>query len=260
MTRITWNQDVNKKFEFGIDHAVFYPENGTPVPWNGLTNVKESQDGGEIEPYYFDGVKYVDLCSGTNSRFIITSYSEPLGFDSCLGHQPVIPGFLLSNQPQSRFGLSYRTKIGNDLGFKIHLVYNALAKESNRDHKSLKNLVNVETRTWTLDTIPLYYSGLSPSAHFIFDTTKVTDSLLDYLYSILYGSEGQTPRLPTMLELATTFESWNQIRIVFDDNGFSTLVFGVGDLTQTKIDGIVSLTNSTRLVATSSPGIYRLDT
>lgn len=259
MARITWHQEVNPKFEFGVDHGVFYPENGTPVPWNGLVNVTETESGSNVTSYYFDGLKFVDSKSPGNRQFTITSFSEPLGFETSLGNTPVVPGFILTKQPRSTFGLSYRTKIGNDLGYKIHLIYNAVAKSSNITYSTIENSSSIKTRSWTLDTIPLEYPGLKPSAHIVFDSTKVTDSLLDYLYSILYGTEGQPPRLPTVFELVNTFESWNQIQIVYSDAGISTLIPGIGDLTQTKVDGIIALTNTTRLGLTSDPGIYRLE-
>lgn len=261
MTRLSWNQDLYPKFEFGVDHGVLYPESGIAVPWNGLINVTESPINDGTSSYYFDGVKYLSTRVFSGYQMTLTTVSAPQGFDSALGNVAVSPGFSLTKQQKSKFGMSYRTKIGDNLGFKIHLVYNAVVKSSNIVYLTIDNTGNIKTRSWTIDTTPLDYDRLRPSSHIIFDSTKMLSGTLKYLDTLLYGDETRMPRLPTMFELTNIFESWKPCSIDYEDDGFSPLIQKIedGDLTALKIDGLLAPIHTTRLGLTSNPGFYRLE-
>lgn len=261
MARLSWNQDLNRKFEFGIDRGVLYQENGLGVPWNGIVSINEKKIGADVSSYYFDGVKYLDTKTTSFDQMTLTALSYPQEFDEALGNIAISPGFTLTKQKRSNFGLSYRTKIGNDLGYKLHLVYNAIVKSSNIVYETLNDSSNVKTRSWTIDTAPLDYPGLNPSAHIIFDSTKMLSETLDYLESILYGRDDKSPRLPTMFELASIFKSWKPFTIDYVDSGISSLIESSdnSDLAALTIDGLLVPINTTRLGLTSDPGIYRLE-
>ena len=261
MTRLSWHQEVNRKFEFGIDHGVLYPENDSAVPWNGLISVNKTPETDGASSYHFDGIKYLEMGSRSTYQGTITAVSHPPEFNDALGNTSVSPGFILTKQQRSKFGLSYRTKIGEDLGYKIHLVYNAVVKSSNIAYEKINATMDVKTLSWTIDTIPSEYSGLNPSSHFVFDSTNMLPGNLEYLETIIYGTEENIARLPTMFELTNIFENWKPYLIDFTDSGTSALIpqDEVGDLAALKIDGIFVPIHTTRLGSTSDPGIYRLE-
>lgn len=259
MTRLRWNQDSNTQFEFGVDRGVLYLESGLAVPWNGITKVNENQVVDDVSSYYFDGVKYLETATKSVYQMTLSAVSAPTEFSDVLGDVAVIPGFILTKQYRSKFGLSYRTKIGNDLGYKLHLVYNAVAKSSNIVHSTINSAADIPILSWTINTTPLSYPGLNPSAHIVFDSTKTKPEVLGFVETILYGDDANDGRLLTLFELSNIFENWNPLLIDYSDSGFSTFLSELGDLSTTKIDGIMVRIHTTRLGLTSDPGIYRLE-
>ena len=64
--KIVWDAEGERLFETGVDRGVLYPIDetgayGIGVPWNGLTSVSESPEGGEPNPIYADNQKYLNL-------------------------------------------------------------------------------------------------------------------------------------------------------------------------------------------------------
>ena len=203
MAKVIWAP--SNRFEYGIDQVVMYPQDKKAVAWNGVTKITETNVREEISPHYFDGLKYVDTVNKPTFQLTLTSLSEPLEFLEALGYQSVVPGFFLTKQQKKPFGLSYRTRIGTDLGHRIHLVYNVLAKIPSEKYNTLTNSVNASVHTWTLLPSVLEYPELAPSAHFVFDSTKMSHDSLTYLQNLIYGTTAQDPRLPTVNELVTSF-------------------------------------------------------
>src|SRR3954469_24639186 len=140
MAPLTWDQVGEKTYETGVDRGVLYTPDVTAVyteghAWNGLTTVTESPSGAESSPQYADNIKYLNLISAEEFGATIEALTYPDEFGVCDGTAEIAPGVLAGQQNRSTFGLSYRTKIGNDVlgqdaGFKLHLVYTALAAPS----------------------------------------------------------------------------------------------------------------------------------
>lgn len=258
MTRLSWNQDLNRKYEFGVDRGVIYLDDGVSAPWNGIVSVTESQSN-NITSYYFDGKKNLDVASTTDYKLSLNAFTTPWELNQALGMTSVVPGFVLTNQPKTKFDFSYRTQIGNDLGYKIHLVYNASITPSTLNRSTITDSATLESRSWDIRTAPLVYPNQSPSAHIVFDSTKMPPEVLSLLESIIYGTSTSDPRLPTLFELSNIFEVWNPFKIEYNSSGFSLLVSDLGDISATKIDGIFVILQDTRLNLTSNSGFYRLE-
>lgn len=258
MTRLSWNQDLNRKFEFGVDRGVIYLDDEVSAPWNGIVSVTESQSN-TITSYYFDGKKNLDVLATTDYKLSLNAFTTPWELNSALGLGSVIPGFILTNQPKTKFDFSYRTQIGNDLGYKIHLVYNATIAPSTLTRSTVTDSATLESRSWDISTSPLNYSNKNPSAHIIFDSTKMPPEILSLLESIIYGTSESKPRLPTLFELSNIFEIWNPLKIEYENSGLSLLVSDLGDISATKIDGVFVILQNTRLKSTSNSGFYRLE-
>lgn len=117
----------------------------------------------------------------------------------------------VGQQPRRTFGLSYRSRIGNDVdgtdhGYKLHLVYGALAAPSEKAYATINDSPEAITFSWEISTTPVEVPGLKPSATITVDSTKVDPDGLSALEAILYGSEETEARLPLPEEILDLFE------------------------------------------------------
>ena len=260
MTKLIWNGPTQRKYESGVDRGVFYPEVGNGLAWNGLLSVAESFDGGDIKSYYFDGVKTLDITSPKTFQATITALSAPREFSYALGDLPIAPGFILTRQRRSRFGFSYRTLIDGGEGYKLHLVYNALATPTSRSFGTLSVSPSPTNLSWKIDAVPPKSGAYRPSAHYVFDTTKTDPNTLEAIETILYGTSLTEPRQPSIEELVDLITLWEPYLIVPDSDGVMSLILGLGDLTPSKTEGIYRRIPSTsRLAETAVAGLSRLE-
>lgn len=209
MTKLNWDVVGERFYETGVDHVVLYVA-GIGVAWNGLTSVSESPNGGEPVPYYLDGFKYLNLSAAEEFNATIQAFSSPPEFSICDGTAPLGNGLFITEQPRKSFDLCYRTKIGNDVdgadhGYKLHLIYNALAAPSTRDNSTVSESIDPKTLSWAITTTPPLISLFKPSAHFVIDSTKTSALLMAEVEDILYGSVDTSPGFPTPDTLVNIF-------------------------------------------------------
>lgn len=208
--RLNWGTVNERYFEAGVDRGVLYLPNAAGVPWNGLTAVDESPSGGEPRPYYLDGIKYLNLASAEEFEATIEAISSPREFGVCDGTVSIQNGLMLTQQPRSQFGLSYRTLVGNDVdgtdhAYKIHVVYNALAAPGQRSHATLTDTPEPTALSWDISTTPPRVPGYRPTAHMVIDSRTTPEALLAEVEDILYGSDTSISSLPTAVELVALF-------------------------------------------------------
>lgn len=224
MAVLTWGDVGERYFETGVDRGVLFPKTGDGVAWNGLVSVDESPSGGEPRPYYLDGYKYLNLATAEEFAATINAYSAPPEFDKCDGTASIHHGLFVTQQPRESFGLSYRTRIGNDVdgvehGYKIHLVYNALAAPSSRTNGTLSDSTSPITFSWGITTAPPPIVGFKPSAHFVIDSRKTPRSVLSLIEGVIYGSAGTNSYLPSVEELMELFESFLMLKALLVETG-----------------------------------------
>jgi hypothetical protein len=198
----------------GVDQGVLYVGTAEGVPWNGLVSVSEAPTGGDATPYYVDGIKYLNRLAGEEFEATLEAYTYPNEFATCDGTSPYKNGLFVTQQKRKPFGLSYRTKIGNDVdgadhAYKIHLIYNALASPSPRSNDTITDSVDPFNFSWKLTTTPPAIAGRKPTSHFMIDTRETPFEVLTRIEEILYGSDDEASRLPTIPELVYIFESYN---------------------------------------------------
>lgn len=212
MARLSWDSVGKRFYEAGVDRGVLYVDTLPGVAWTGLISVSESPVGGEPKPYYIDGIKYLNISSVEEFAATISAFGSPPEFAQCDGIAAIQNGLFVTQQPRKQFGLSYRTKIGNDVdgpkyGYKIHLVYNALASPSSRDNRSIGQSAEASTFSWSITTLPPEITGYRPTAHLVIDSRYTSSVVLAFVEDILYGTEGVAPRLPDPDELITIFSA-----------------------------------------------------
>jgi len=206
MAELTWDAVGARTYETGVDHGVLYIPNSSGVyedgfAWNGLVSVTESPSGAEANPQYADNIKYLSLVSAEEFGATLEAFTYPDEFGQCDGTVSPEPGVSLGQQGRKTFGLSYRTKVGNDLdadaGYKLHLVYGALAAPSEKGYTTINDSPEAITFSWEITTTPVYASAsYKPSASITIDSTKVDPADLATLEDLLYGTVGTDAQLP----------------------------------------------------------------
>ena len=215
MTKVVWDQTGERVYETGVDHGVLFIPNGggvydTGFAWNGLTTVTESPSGAEASPQYADNIKYLNLVSAEEFGATIEAYTYPPEFAQCDGTAAPSVGVAIGQQARKSFGLAYRTKLGNDVagsdfGYKLHLIYGALAAPTERAYATVNDSPEAMAFSWEVTTTAVDVPGFKPTAIMTVDSTKVTSAGLLALENVLYGSAGVEPRLPTPEEVIAFF-------------------------------------------------------
>lgn len=213
--KIVWDEVTKRLYETGVDHGVLYPLDGAlgtyPIgyAWNGLTGITESPSGAEANPQYADNIKYLNLVSVEEFGATIEAFTYPDKFAECDGSAEGVVGVMLGQQARKPFGLCYRTILGNDSegeahGYKLHLVYNAMAAPSEKAYASVNDSPEAITFSWEVTTTPIPVTGHKPTASIVIDSTKVDAAKLAALEVILYGTTPATEgRLPLPDEVIT---------------------------------------------------------
>jgi len=273
MSKITWDGTGNREYETGVDHGVLYiPQGGTysnGVPWNGLSTVTETPSGAEANPVYADNIKYLNLLSVEEFGGTIEAYTYPDEFTQFDGGVVLSGGVRIGQQNRPPFGLSYRTRVGNDVegddfGYKLHLVYGAQASPSERAYASVNDSPEAIAFSWEFSTTPVPVSGRKPTSLVTIDSTKVDAADLAALEQILYGSAGVNPRLPLPDEVVALFAgtaqeasptaptfSGNTITIPADSD---SLYFIDGEPVSGSVN--VAAGDTVLVVAQPAPGFY----
>lgn len=215
--KIKWDEEGKRLYELGVDRGVLYPMDAagtytTGEAWNGLTGVDESPSGGEPTALYANNKKYVDFMSSEEFAATIKAYTYPDGFKACQGYKELAEGVLATQQTHQHFGFTYRTKIGNDTeginhGYRIHIVYNALAKPASRSNSTINASPEGTELSWEISTTPVEINkaGFGSTAHIMIESSLAADKLAK-IEDMLYGGEADA-KLPTIAELVSILEA-----------------------------------------------------
>lgn len=211
MSRLVWDKTGERFYETGVKQGVLYVQEAGAYPkgvaWNGLTAVTESPSGAEATALYADDIKYLNLMSAEEFGATIEAYTYPEEFEVCDGSASIATGVSIGQQKRCAFGLCYRTALGNDTdgsdyGYKLHLIYGAMAAPSEKAYATINDSPEAITFSWELTTTPVSVTGYKPTASITIDSTKADPTKLAELENILYGSESEEARLPLPDEIA----------------------------------------------------------
>jgi hypothetical protein len=241
MSALVWDQVGTHMFETGISKGVLYKDDSYGVPWNGLTAIEESTSN-EVDPVHFDGVKFNDIVTIGDFTAVLRAFTYPNDFLYYEGTIEDQTGFYILDQPQSKFGLSYQTKIGDDVhgiesGYKIHLLYNLTALPSQRLYQTLSMSTEPIEFEWTITSIPEEIENFRPTAHVVLNSLEMDSHLLADIEAILYGDEDNDPRLPPLKGFATFIRKWD--RLIITDNGDGTWT------ADSKEEGVITMIDDT---------------
>ncbi len=203
--RISWSK-IHPQYEAGLAYGVFYPAFGPAESWDGLVAVTENNEN-ESSVTYIDGQKVVNRTTAKNFSGSISAftYSDSFELEAFTARRP---------RP---FGLSYR--VYNDLAYKIHLVYNVLVAPS----PVTRALNEVNPFEWPFDTRPEPLPDGMVGAHLIIDPAVAYPWTLQALEDVLYGSDTDSGRLPSPMEVFDIFEVNSILRVVEYSDGTYTV-------------------------------------
>jgi len=210
--RIAWDEIGRHYYETGVKQGVLYRQvNGAyplGVPWNGLSAVTESPSGAEPNEVYADDSIWLNIPSAEKFAATIEAYTYPDEFAECDGSAVLATGVIITQQTRKPFGFSYRTALGNDsdgidYGYKIHVVYGGQAAPTEKANNTVNESPEAITMSWEISTTPVLVTGHKPTAHLIFDSTKVDSAKLAEIEDILYGTASTDARLPLPDEIAS---------------------------------------------------------
>lgn len=203
--KLEWDKVGERYYETGVKKGVLYPQvNGAypkGVAWNGLINFNLSPSGAEPSPMYADDIKYLNLMSAEEMGATVECYTYPEEFEACDGSAEIVPGVSIGQQTRQAFGMSVVTTVGNDTklndyGYKIHILYNALASPSEKGYNTINDSPEAITFSYELSTTPVAVEGFKPTASLTIDSTKVDADKLKALEDVLYGTDNAEARLP----------------------------------------------------------------
>jgi hypothetical protein len=215
MPALVWDMVGERFYETGVDHGVLYiPDStgvyATGVAWNGLTTVTETPSGAEPNAQYADNIKYLNLISVEQFGGTIDAFTYPDEFAAFDGLGVPEPGIFVGQQPRKTFGLSYRTKVGNDLegdayGYKLHLVYGCIATPSEKAYNTINDSPEAIAFSWTISTTPVLVTGYKPTSLMVIDSKTVDAAALIELEQELYGGDATEAKLPLPDEVIALF-------------------------------------------------------
>lgn len=221
MTKLSWDQAGERTFKTGVDRGVLYLPTKA-VAWNGLTSLEESSSM-TMNSYYQDGIKYLDYQVLGDFAATLKAFTYPDEFEECLGRHTKGSGLFFHDQPPISFGLSYRTRDGNDLegvdaGYTIHVVYNLRAVPDASSFESIGADVAPVEFSWALTGTPEFSVGHRPTAHVSFKSSDLGFGMLQQIEDMLYGTDIDVPYLPSLAELIDTIDN----PVAITDNGDGT--------------------------------------
>lgn len=215
MAKLEFDNVGERLFETGVKNGVLFVmndsgtyENG--VVWNGLTNVTEKPSGAEPTNLYADDIKYLVLYGAEEFEATIEAYTYPEEFEACDGSKSLSAGVTIGQQERKTFAFCYRTAVGNDIvgqdyGYKLHIIYGAKAKPSEKGYSTINNDPEAITFSWDVTTTPVNVAGFKPTATVVVDSTKVDKTKLAKLEESLYGAESKESTLLMPDEIKAMF-------------------------------------------------------
>ena len=222
MTQLSWDDTGQRTFETGVSQGVLYQIDNTGayvdgVAWNGLTTVTEKPAGADSNKQYADNIVYLNLLAAETFGGTIEAFTYPLEFEQNDGTAAPTPGVTVGQQPRKPFGFCFKSLKGNDTegnshGYKLHLIWNALAAPSEKAYATVNDSPAPIGFSWDVSTTPVNVGTVlgvpyAPTSQMTIDSTLVDPAKLATLESYLYGTVSDDPTLPLPAQVITIMAS-----------------------------------------------------
>jgi len=213
MAVLQWDKTGERTFETGVSKGVLYQidtDTGeyTPgVAWNGLTTVTEKPGGADSNKQYADDIVYLNLLAAETFDATIEAFTYPMEFEQNDGTASPTAGVTVGQQPRKPFGFCWRTVVGNDsegneYGYKLHLVWGALAAPSEKGYTTINDSPAPIGFSWDVSTTPVAVGTVlghtyKPTALMTISSIGTDPAKLATLEGYLYGTLADDPMLPS---------------------------------------------------------------
>ena len=196
MSKMHWDGIGEKAYEVGVSKGVLFLYDATSQkwlgqPWNGLTNVTESPDGGDAEDFYADNILYASIRGLEKLNGSIECYTYPDDYEKCIGHGELATGIRIGQQSRTPFAIAYRSELGNDAnpeaGYKLHFVYNCTANAAEMSHDTSEDSPNLEPLSFDFSANPVPVAGHKSTSSLVIDSTKVASEKMTLIENAIYG-------------------------------------------------------------------------
>lgn len=255
MAKLVWDQISEKLYETGVEKGVLYPQSsGGTYPagyaWNGLSKVSESPSGAEATAIYANNKKYLNMISAEEFGGTIEAYTYPDAFMECDGSKQAASGLYFGQQSRKAFGLCYKTILGNDTdgndyGYKLHIIYNAIASPSSKEYSTVNDSPEAMTLSWEFKTTAIDVEGFKPVCCITIDSTKADADKLATLEGILYGTTNTDARLPLPAEVVSILGGSATPSVLLNTHGTTVTAGDTVTLTATTVPASQTVTWST---------------
>lgn len=217
MAKLEWDKVGEHYYETGISNVVLYLRDqagnySEGYAWSGVTSVSEAPSGAESTPQYADNQKYLTLISAEEFGLTIEAFTYPNEFDECNGEFETATGVRIGQQKRSTFGLSYRTKVGDDVNgqdthYKLHLAYGCTAAPSERAYATVNESPEAMSFSWEISTNPENVTGKKPTSLITIDSREADPAKLNQLEDLLYGTANKEASMPSPDEVIALFSA-----------------------------------------------------
>lgn len=250
MARLIWDAVGTRKYNTGVDRGVLWVGTvdsttgattwGQGVAFQGLRNVDANPDGADEQAFYADNIKYLSLRGVENFGGTIGCYYTPEEFDVCDGTASLVTGVKIGQQVRKPFCFAYRTLVGNDtqgtdLGYEVHIVYNATVSPSSRSNSTVNESPEPLELSYDFTTNPIEVQGTTnrPISHIVVSSptllnlsNSTTPTLANYeLYFAkferwIYGCAADSTVDPAITELSSHILLPHEIKTLFTDGTY----------------------------------------
>jgi hypothetical protein len=222
MTKLSWDDSGQHTYETGVSQGVLYQIDETGaytngVCWNGLTTVTEKPAGADSTKQYADNIVYLNMIAAETFGGTIEAFTYPIEFEQNDGTASPVAGVTVGQQPRKPFGFCFKSLKGNDTegnsyGYKLHLIWNALAAPSEKAYATVNDSPEPIGFSWDVSTTPVAVGTVlsvdyAPTSQMTIDSTKVDPAKLATLEGYLYGTVSDDPTLPSPAAVITIMAS-----------------------------------------------------
>lgn len=200
-----WSNYGDRNYELGVDRGIVYLDEGS-FPWNGITEVDLTPEGGEATRLHLDGFVRDVVQSVYSPGGSIKAYSAPTELEPYTGVHTLAPGFSSYGVAIGRpISVCYRTMIGDDSGsvdqeYKIHIHRNVYLSQPKPNYSTLgastsPSIFEFEFQSSYLENEHLYS---------VIDTRLVSGEKVSEVEELLYGfgvTEGILPPTQEIKEI-----------------------------------------------------------
>ena len=205
MSRISW-QKTEPQVEDGVDRGIIFPPAGMATPWYGLVRVDEVEKASESESYFIDGVAAGESSPVEDFSAVVEAFTYPDILDEAFV-----------------FGFSYRSNVGLDGHYRIHLVYNATFDTPGENQVTISDRIDPKNFIFSLETTHERVRKTRPFSHIYLDSSELHPLQLQDIEDRLYGTDETDPEMPTPIWIMELLGTWTY---GFGHGPFGHLPFG----------------------------------